>query len=207
MEEKIKKNNEVIKLSWEGPLSFNKEKQNCIFSDPIGKEPGIYLFTAPYDRGYLIYYVGETGKSFNERMSQHLQKFIIGEYRIYNPKAFLRGEKELAWNPYIAGMGAKYRHSFKKEYLERKSEIDPLIKAYVNQLCLFVASFNGEDRTRKLLESAIAKYLLSKNQPDVIRKFQDDDIVYVHKLSEDDDFVIEMQMLDKLYGLPKKLCV
>jgi len=197
----------TIKLNWEGPFSFNKEKQNCIFNNLINKKPGIYLLTVPYGRGYLIYYIGETGKSFNERMDQHLQKFIAGEYRIYNPEAFLRGEKELIWNPYIVGRGAKYRYDFKKEYLEHKSEIDPLIKTYVDQFCLFVAPFHRGDRIRKLLESAIAKHLLNQNQSDAIRKFQDDDIVYVSKSSEDSDFVIEMQMPEKLYGLSKKMRV
>lgn len=54
-------------LSWLGGTGIPS-----IFEAEIGKRSGLYLWTVPLDAGELVYYVGETGRSFAQRMLEHL---------------------------------------------------------------------------------------------------------------------------------------
>ena len=63
-------------MSWEelvveikGPYSFLKNSDYpSFFNTSLIERKGIYLWTVPYTDSELVYYVGETGRSFRIRM-------------------------------------------------------------------------------------------------------------------------------------------
>ena len=52
----------------------------------MAKDKGVYLWTILFKDKYLTYYVGETGKSFIFLHNQHLDCYLTGFYRVYDPK-------------------------------------------------------------------------------------------------------------------------
>jgi hypothetical protein len=69
-------------LQWCGPYKWYGAVPETLFSRPEIKQPGIYIWTIPYDGQYLTYYVGETGRSFDERFKEHTRDYLCGLYSI-----------------------------------------------------------------------------------------------------------------------------
>src|SRR5258708_4528222 len=88
---------QIVELTWHGPFLWFGIDQTSVVQNSEATRPGIYLWTVPLTDGHLIYYVGETGKSFNERLTAHAQAYLSGLYRIYEPDKFALGEKQLLW--------------------------------------------------------------------------------------------------------------
>lgn len=61
-----------MKVHFYGPYSWVDHKDMaCIFTAEQGQKAGLYLWTIKLAEGELIYYVGETGRSFRTRMLEH----------------------------------------------------------------------------------------------------------------------------------------
>jgi hypothetical protein len=57
-----------------GPYSWVDDRGvDYIFTADIGQKAGLYLWTIKLAGGELIYYVGETGRSFSTRMLEHFR--------------------------------------------------------------------------------------------------------------------------------------
>ncbi len=68
-----------------------------LFAQPEAQQSGIYLWTIPFGEQFLTYYVGETGRSFVARHTEHAQSYLHGLYRVYDPQLFAKGEKVFIW--------------------------------------------------------------------------------------------------------------
>ena len=84
-----------LSIQWCGPYSFVQEEN--LFTNTVSQKSGVYLWTIPFEGNYLVYYVGQTGVSFAARSLQHLQNYLNGLYRVYDPDNFAKGEKLLIW--------------------------------------------------------------------------------------------------------------
>jgi len=87
-----------VEIELFGPYSLIEDKEPSIFSVPLGKQQGIYLWTIPFENKYLTYYVGKTGKSFISRNLEHIRNYYSGKYTLYDPKEFAKGKKIRLWN-------------------------------------------------------------------------------------------------------------
>lgn len=126
---------DVLEIQWHGPFGFIGRKEESVLTNSIGNCMGVYLWTIPFQNQYLTYYVGETGRSFAIRHSQHLESYLTGLYRVYDPEAFLKGKKALIWG----GLWKPERKNAKtrKEFVDRKEELAPKISDFVSQFRLF----------------------------------------------------------------------
>jgi hypothetical protein len=97
---------------WYGP--------NSLFLRPESEKFGIYMWTIPFNQRYLVYYIGETGISFANRLLDHTRNYLHGLYRVYDPKNFVKGEKFLIWE----GM-------WKKELEKPTTRIVKFLKSYL----------------------------------------------------------------------------
>jgi hypothetical protein len=75
-----------------GPFKWRE-----VFSRPEAKESGVYLWTAQYERKYLVSYVGETGRSFADRFAEHTRNTISGLWDICDPVEFVKGHRKYTW--------------------------------------------------------------------------------------------------------------
>jgi hypothetical protein len=73
----------------------NKIMTRFVFKAAAASSPGIYLWTVDTKDGHLIYYVGETGSAFRQRVRQHWCAQMAGMYHIYDLEQFALGHKHV----------------------------------------------------------------------------------------------------------------
>jgi hypothetical protein len=146
-----------LELQWYGPYSFAGNREECVLTAPIGKKKGVYLWTIRYQSGYLTHYVGETGVSFAVRSLQHVQSYLNGLYRLYDPAEFASGKKVLVWG----GMWKPGRKDpgTMNEFLQGYSKFAPLISELIREFRLFLGPVVGDRRIRQRIEAAVAASL------------------------------------------------
>ena len=116
-----------INIEFHGPFKLSANDDVSLFQNELSHLAGIYLLASQYDDGYLVYYIGETGQSFHTRLKDHVIQFFGGNYRIWKPEKFKKGEKEIFWN----GMWKKGTRSRVPEFIDRSVELVSTIKQFV----------------------------------------------------------------------------
>ena len=191
-----------LEIEFHGPYKWYGS--NSIFLQPESEKFGIYLWAVPIEDNYLVYYVGETGVSFADRILDHTRNYLNGLYRVYEPTSFVKGEKTLVWE----GMWKKEPGNPNRRmalFLERYQELCKVIYDFLGALKIFLVPFDSEKRIRLRIEAAIAETLF--NQPEVVGEFQDKDIKYVSRRPDEEPIQVAIKSGEKILGLPKELAV
>ena len=190
-----------IEVDFFGPYRFIGNKDESVLTVSISKQKGVYLWTIPFQNGYLTYYVGETGVSFAIRSLQHVQSYLNGLYRLYDPEEFRKGKKILVWG----GMWKPGRKEpgTMNEFLQGYHKFAPRILDFVQGFRLFLAPFEGDKRIRLRIEAAIAASL--NKQPGIAGAFQDKDIRYTSRRPEEEPIKIKITVPTKIVGLENEL--
>ena len=196
----MRKTDNHIHIEWFGSYRWFGDR-DLVFKSEHAHKPGIYLFTVPYKDSQLVYYVGETGKSLAERIIVHTKEYLSGTYRFYDPEKFSKGQKELVW----AGTWMKGTKDKLPEFLENYDKYLPLLMEFLSVMCLMLAPLDTDYRTRRWIEGAIARELLS--QPDPIGSFQETDIRYWKRKDSEPEIEVTFSSKVNILGLPKRLIV
>ena len=189
-----------LSIQWFGPYSFLQEDN--LFHNPLSLEKGVYLWTIQYQSEYLVYYVGQTGTSFALRNLQHIQSYLNGFYRIYDPEMFAKGEKVLIWG----GMWKPDRKDpkFMTEFLINYPQFAPKILSFVGIFRLFIAPIDGNERVRERIEAAVAESL--NQQSGIVGSFQDKDVRYNPRKTTEKSFKAVMSF-PNIMGLSKEIII
>lgn len=158
----------------------------------------------PFSGGYLTYYVGETGRSFLQRFTEHTTNYLWGLYRIYDSSEFLQGQKKLVWG----GMWKERNNPNDMyikllDFLSTYEGLSQSLHKFLGTFRIFLVPIEAEERIRQRIETAIAKWLL--NQEGVIGQFQDNDIVYKKRLKTKTPIKVAITSTEQILGLPKEL--
>jgi hypothetical protein len=192
------KNNLVIEF--QGPLLWAKSSGDAsIYYSEVSKQHGVYLWTVPTPNGYLVYYVGETGVNFRTRMRDHYKEQLSGMYHIYDPEQFCLGRKCELWRG-IYGKGGIRDHN---KFLEILPEIAPVLVRFINIFHFYVAPMQCDRRIRERLEAALANHLYE--QPGVIGAFQEKNIRYNLRRSNEDPIKVKIACPQVVQGIPTEL--
>jgi len=188
-------------MQWHGPYVLYGTKYGSIFTQPETKKSGIYLWTIPFEKRYLTYYVGETGRSFATRIMEHTRDYLSGFYRVYDPLQFAGGKKKFVWG----GMWKPGRRDPHRmlEFLNRYAELSTAIYEFLGQFRIFLAPLDVEERTRQRIEAAIANRLFE--QSGLIGKFQDEDIRYRPRRTDEEPISVKMISFESILGLCSEL--
>jgi hypothetical protein len=74
-----------MEVSFSGPFSWaGTPDAPSIYEVPEGQMKGVYLWTVPLEHGHLIYYVGDTGRTFAVRMDEHYTQHAAANYHVYS---------------------------------------------------------------------------------------------------------------------------
>ncbi len=191
---------QILIIKFFGPFSWTAE--NSIFKASLGKKPGIYLWTIPYAKGGdLVYYVGETGRSFSTRMKEHFLEHMSGGYHLYDPAEFLKGNKKMLWP-------GRYDPKIKttiEEFLEKYSSLKEPIETLAKLYRFWLAPVDIDKRLRERIEAGIATFLYS--QPGIIGKFQDEGIRYRGRKDNENPVEILIETEGTIIGMPKQLII
>ena len=192
-------NKRNIMLEWEGPLPFIGIPPKNIFDSDYANEKGLYLWTIEYHNSFLIYYIGETKRNFQVRMKEHLKEYLAGIYRVYEPKSFKLGKKELIWH----GLWMKGTKNKTSEFLNRYLELSPKIYDLLKLLRIFIAPLNEEKRILQRIEGALYKKLYS--EAGVIKEFLDSDIRFRLRNDEEERVRVFNKTEFDILGLPGEI--
>ncbi len=192
-----------LKINWYGPYSFVKSEDENVFTCSMGDKKGVYLFTIPFEGKYLVYYVGETGTSFVMRLLQHVQSYLNGFYRVFDPEEFAKGRKNLLWG----GMWKTDRREPKLicDFIKMNAELAPKILKFIEQFRIFLAPINEEKRIIERVEAEIARSM--NQQEGIVGCFQDKDIRYRPTRPDEQQFRVVMAFSQQIMGLNKELVV
>jgi hypothetical protein len=190
-----------LHLYWAGPFGWTRQNKNCFFDFDISNEQGVYLWTVNFDsNSFLTYYVGETGRTFAKRFQEHTKEYMSGVYRIYDPDKFSKGIKELIWG----GLWQKDREHLWPDFIEKFSELAPMIYKLLTCFHLFFAPIQVETTIRKRIEASVGKTL--KNTNETTKAFFDDTAVFrirkdseplIHIINHTDSKIIGMKKVIK----------
>lgn len=67
-------------LAWSGPFAFEEIAEGPSVLD----QSGVYIVAVQCDERFYAHFVGETDRSFRERLSEHFRCFSNGEYWIFD---------------------------------------------------------------------------------------------------------------------------
>ena len=86
-----------MRLFWSGPHAWpGFESQNGL--PPLPKHSGVYLWTFPYQDGFLIYAAGLTRQLFRQRFGQHKREYMRGAYNVLDPVQAGNGVRSEIWH-------------------------------------------------------------------------------------------------------------
>ena len=186
----------IIDLTWYGPFLWFGKDDASVFQFSQASRPGIYLWTVPHQDGHLIYYVGETGKSFTERLTAHAKEYLSGTYRIYEPNKFALGEKELIWpDTWMQGT-----QRLIPEFMARYEELAPLLQEFLLKMRIFLGPIETDARTRKRIEAEIAK--TTTHLAVRTNKFQETEIRYARRTPDENPVTVRMKSTVRILDLP-----
>lgn len=183
-----------LDLAVHGPFRL-VGSDDLLFSSP----EGIYFWGVPWDDGLLIYYVGQTGRPFVERMREHVEGYLIGLYRLHEPVSFAKGERNLVWE----GMWEPGTQNRVGEFLERYDALSGIISETLRPLRVMLIPIDGDARMRERVEAAIALHL--RSQPGVVGAFQEHDIRYRPGREGERPIAVRFNLPIPIVGLPDEL--
>jgi len=185
---------EEIETVIEGP--FGWIGADSVFISRIAARKGVYLFTAQTPKGHLVYYVGETGATFIERLAQHLQSYVIGQYHIYEAQSFSGGVKNLVFEGW---MNKKPRRQARAEYLNAIEEYGPKMLEFIGCMKILLLPAEQETRTIERMEAGISLHL--KRKPVPVGTFQDEGILYRPRKKSEEPLALRIGRFENILGL------
>jgi hypothetical protein len=165
----------------------------------VAQSPGIYLWTSPTPSGELVFYVGETARTFARRMDEHLSEQHSGRYAIYEPEAFALGRRQLLWRG-VYGLGAE---SSVEGFVSRLPALAPAVVQFVRAMRFHVAPISTSDRIRRRIEAALAGHLDA--QDGVVGQFQESDVRHSPRFENEDPVEVHCTWQARPLGVPDML--
>jgi len=191
-----------LKVRFTGPFSWvSAPDSTTLFSEGVPKHFGIYLWAVSLPDGYLVSYVGETGRSFTTRMVEHYKELASCMYHLYEPQKYSQGEKVPIW----PGRYDKADRKTPQECIEQYSALNHVVSASVRSYRFLLAPLDCDKRLRRRVEAAIASTLMSV--PGKVGEFLDEGIVYQSRREEEDPVEVSISSSVKIHGLPGRLIV
>jgi hypothetical protein len=191
---------ETVELLFSGPLAWLPGGEfPCLSDATVGRAPGVYLWTVPTPRGEMVYYVGETARTFARRMEEHLSEQLSGRYRLYEPSAFFRGEKNLLWRG-VYGPGSEQSVW---GFVRQLPALAPALVEVVRAMRFHVAPIACEHRIRRRIEAAIAQHL--RRREGAVGAFQDDDVRYAPRCPDEAPIAVRLRWESPPLGAPDSL--
>ena len=142
----------VLDLEIHGPYClFRNDECPWFFESDLQDKPGVYVLTIPAGGAECVHYVGQTSRSFNQRLTEHLSAYLSGRYRIVDPDALAHGKQEYVWKA-----NTEYGHSL-TEFLAGADAILPKLHKLLRSFrCHVILEDNKQMLDR--IEGALGRY-------------------------------------------------
>jgi hypothetical protein len=143
-----------VSLHFEGPFAaFEGHDCRCLFTDPVGRTSGIYLWTINVAGEERVWYVGQTRRGFAQRTGEHLASYLSGEYATYDCDALAEGELKFArasngkvWPETLPGFLADYENCARNVF------------ALIKVVRFHCAQLSGDGHLHNKIEGMLARH-------------------------------------------------
>lgn len=142
-------------VEWQGPFSWPGYEQITQL-DKIPDIQGVYLFTFPYDEGFVLYSVGITN-STRRRLRDHTREYRKGNYTVLDVNHAIRGKRREIWH------GWQYAKEHREEFEENQDNISQAVEKQLLMFRLFIAEINDPRRRERMEASIMNTLYLSKD--------------------------------------------
>lgn len=191
---------EHFHLDFRGPFSWpGASSAPSVFECDYSESAGIYLWTVPIEDAYLVYYVGETGRSFSKRFAEHYAQHAAGFYHIYAPREFATGQKVMLW----PGRHDVDQKRSVRECVEAFRSIATAISELSSLYRFFLAPSTAATGPRRRIESAIARTLYAS--PGKAGSFQDKGVHYESSTPGDPPLRCSIASASRLIEVPAEI--
>jgi hypothetical protein len=186
----------VLEFNWSGPHSWPKFESESELP-PIPKSPGVYLWTAEYKTGYIIYAAGITRRTIPTRFREHSAKYLSGEYTILDVKAMNQGIRKEIWH------GWEWTPEKRSEYQHRENELVAAARRQLEAFKVFVTDVGTAPRLLERIEAAIMLNLYEESSP--YCDLPDQGMMLAPRGEGEEPITIRFTSKVKLFGLPVML--
>lgn len=142
----------MIVLHWKGPFSWPKfEFENGLPAIP--KEPGLYIQSAEYNEGYIIYCAGISRRPIPDRFREHSRSYLKGDYNILDIDLMKQGIRKVLWQGW--GWSDEKRNKFNSN----KSSLQDAVNKQLSGFRIFTVDIGLEPRILERLEAKVMSCL------------------------------------------------
>jgi hypothetical protein len=170
----------TVRLEWRGPYNLDGLEGESVFTAPDAGRSGIYLIGVEVGEGLRAEYVGETGRSFLARLTEHTCNYLGGFYRIWKPERLVLGEKDPLWG----GLWKKDCKDLMPKFLADHQRYSAAARELVRLHRIFLAPVDLEKRERQRVEAALVKEV---RRPDAGREHLLDGDLRIFPLREGEE--------------------
>ena len=191
-------------LEFYGPFHWKRSTSlPCLFEAPEGKQGGIYLWTVQVGPEERVHYIGQSRRSFRQRLKEHLDCYLTGEYKIVEPTLLAQGRLTSAWDGAAAFDDAGRRL---EEWLDSWEIVLPELKLLLETFKFHLAPFDGDKRLQERVEGAIGAHFLC-HEDEAIREFLDPGSRFLPRRAHEDPIRFTFETDSAIAGFPKELPV
>ncbi|SDD77566.1 hypothetical protein [Desulfuromonas thiophila] len=187
---------DFIEAYWAGPYAWPGFETDVGLS-AIPKHPGIYLLTAEYRDGYIIYAAGITRRPFPTRFREHTRKYLAGDYTILEMSAMSSGIRKEIWH------GWGWTPEKRRDYEERRSDLVVSARRQLAAFRVFVADVGTVPRLLERLEAAIMNTLYKEMPP--YCEIPDRGMMLAPRWETEKVITVRFQSHVKFFGLPVEI--
>jgi hypothetical protein len=152
-----------VPVHFHGPFSaLNEDICRSLFTDGIAAKSGVYFWTIDVEGKECLWYVGQTRRSFGERMGEHIAGILSGQYPTYDPTE-LRKSKHVLAKGSVKGMWPQTLPSILRNY----ETLMPNIIALIRLMRFHLAPLVGDAQLHDRVEGAIGRYYKTHTRPEL----------------------------------------
>ena len=152
-----------VAVEFTGPMSIlDRDGARCVFTEEVGKQSGIYLWTIQVNGRDLPWYVGQTRRGFAQRTGEHITGFLSGQYTTWDASALARGE-----NRRVEGSVIGWWPESLPSFLGNYEQLVPHIVTLLRSLRVHVAPVTADAHLHNRIEGAIGRYLKGHPEAEV----------------------------------------
>lgn len=145
-----------VEVHFHGPFAATKQDGlPCLFDHSLAAATGVYLWTLLVDGEERAWYIGQTRRSFGQRIAEHITGFLSGQYHIADIDRLLAGDHHNEWRD-DAG-DARWPQTL-PSFLRQFDELAPKISRLVGALRFYVAEVKGTPRLHDRIEGTIGRH-------------------------------------------------
>jgi hypothetical protein len=159
---------ETIDMKLQGPFTLTQQPGlRCLFTDPVAKRIGIYLWTVQRDGVDHVTYVGQTRRTFGQRTAEHVRGMLSGEYSVQDPATLHSDRQTLVWPS--AG-GDKVWPATLPDFIDRLPEMAGRISQMLQTVRVHVAVLEDDAHLFSRLEGAVGRHF-AKHSDEKARQY------------------------------------